>query len=64
MHMKLDLAKLGCRVVDVLVTDLAKYFNVIGHDVHPIMGARAGLGDEGHLATYTEGFSYTLPLGP
>ena len=27
------------------------------------MGARVGLGDDGHLATHTEGFSYALPLG-
>ena len=28
------------------------------------MGARVGLGEAGHLATRTEGFSYALPLGP
>ena len=37
---------------------------MIAHDVHPIVGARAGLGEADHVATHTEGFSYTLPLGP
>ena len=64
VHMKLDLAKLEHRVVDVLITDLAKFFDVIAQDVHPIVGARVGLGEADHLATHTEGFSYTLPLGP
>ena len=64
VHMKLDLARLRHRVVDVLITDLAKFFDVIPQDVHPIVGARVGLGEADHLATHTEGFSYTLPLGP
>ena len=64
VHMKLDLAKLQRRVVDVLITDLAKFFGMIAQDVHPIVGARVGLGEAGHLATHTEGFSYALPLGP
>ena len=29
VHMKLDLAKLQHRLVDILITDLAKYFDVI-----------------------------------
>ena len=62
--MKLDLAKLQHRVVDVLITDLAKFFDMIAQDVHPIVGVRVGLGEVDHLATRTEGFSYTLPLGP
>ena len=49
---------------DVLITDLAKFFDVIAQDIHPIVGARVGLGEADHLATHTEGFSYTLPLGP
>ena len=61
VHMKLDLAKLQNRVVDVLITDLAKFFDVITQDVHPIVGARVGLGEAG---THTEGFLYALPLGP
>ena len=64
MHMKLDLAKLQHRVVDVLITDLAKFFDMIAQDIHPIVGARVGLGEADHLATHTEGFSCTLPLGP
>ena len=58
VHMKLDLAKLKHRVVDVHITDPAKFVCVINQDVHPIVG-----GDADHLATHTEGFSYTLPLG-
>ena len=63
-HMKLDLARLQRRVVDVLITDLAKFFDVIAQDVHPIVGAHVGLGEASHVATHTEGFSYALPLGP
>ena len=44
MHMKLDLARLWYRLLDVLITDLAKFFDVIGKVVHPIVGARVGLG--------------------
>ena len=51
-------------MVDVLITDLAKYFDVIAQDIHPIVGAWVGLGEADHLATHTECFSYTLPLGP
>ena len=64
VHMKLDLARLQSRVVDVLITDVAKFFGVIAKDVHPIIGAHVGLGEASHLATHTEGFSYALPLGP
>ena len=39
VHMKMDLTRLQRRVVDVLVTDLAKFFDVIAQDVHPIVGA-------------------------
>ena len=64
VHMKLDLARLRHRVVDVLIIDVAKFFDVIAQDFHPIVGARVGLGEADHLATHTEGFSYILPLGP
>ena len=60
----LDLAMVERRIVDVLITDLAEFFEVIAQDVHPIVGARVGLGDTSHLATHTEGFSYALPLDP
>ena len=51
-------------MVDHLITDLAKFFDVIAQNVHPIVGAHVGLGEASHLATHTEGFSYALPLGP
>ena len=62
VHMKLDFTRLHHRVVDVLITDLVKFFDVITQDVHPIMGARLSVGEASHLATHTEGLSYTLPL--
>ena len=37
VHMKLDPARLQARVVDVLITDLAKFFDVIAQDVPPIV---------------------------
>ena len=46
------------------MTDLAKFLDVIAEDIHPIAGARVALGEADHLATHTEGFSRTLPLGP
>ena len=64
VHMKLDIAKLLNRVVEVVIAYLAKFFDVIAQDVHLIVGARVGPGEAGHLATHTEGFLYTLPLGP
>ena len=54
VHMKLDPAKLQHRLVDVLITDPGKFFDVIAQDVHPNVGARVGLGEAGHLATHTE----------
>ena len=50
--------------MDSLIRDLAKFFNVMAQVVHPIVGARVGLGEAGHVATHTKGFSYTLALGP
>ena len=47
MQMKLDLARLQHQIVDVLITDLAKFFDVIAQDIHPIVGARVGLGGGG-----------------
>ena len=64
VHMGVDLARLQRRVVDSLITDLAKFFDVIAHDVHPIVGTHVGLGEASHLATHVEGFSHALPLGP
>ena len=51
-------------MVDVLITDLVKFFDVIAQDIHPIVGARVGLGEADQRATHTEWFSYTVPLGP
>ena len=64
VHMRLDLARVQHRIVDVLITDLAQFFDAIAQDIHPIVRARVGLGEADHLATHTEGFSYSLPLGP
>ena len=64
VHMKLDLAKLGLRVVDVLNTDLARFFDEILHDVNPIVSVRVSLREAGHLAKHTEGFWYALSQGP
>ena len=35
IHMALDMARLGGQIVDVLIANLAKYFDVIAQDVHP-----------------------------
>ena len=56
VHMKLDQAQLQRRILDVLITDLVKFFDVIAQDIHPIVRARVGLGEADHLATHTEGF--------
>ena len=47
-----------------LVTNLAKFFDIMSPNVDPIVGARAGHSDEDHLTTHIEGFLYTLPLAP
>ena len=57
VHMKLNQAWLQHRVVNVLITGLAKYFDVIAQDIDPIVGAWVGLGEDDHLATHTGGFS-------
>ena len=51
VHLKLDLTRLQRRMLHVLITDLAKVFDFIAQDVHPILGARVGLGKASHLAT-------------
>ena len=51
-------------MLNVLVTNLTKFFDVISQHVHLIVGARVGLGDGRHPATHMEGFSYALRLGP
>ena len=62
VHVKLDVARLQHRAVDVLTTDLANFFDMIAQDVHPIVGSQMGPGQADHLATHTVGLSYTLPL--
>ena len=64
VHMVLDLPRLRRQVVDVLITDLAKYFDVIAQDVHPVVSSHIGLGTKDHLFTHTEGYHYTIPLEP
>ena len=64
LHIKLDPAKLERRLVVILVIYLAKFFDAMAQTVHPIVWARVGLADEGHVATHREGLFYTLPLGP
>ena len=44
VHRTLDMARLQGQVVDVLITDLAKYFDVIAQDVHPVVGNHIGVG--------------------
>ena len=56
VHTKPNQARLQHRVVDGLITDLAKYFDVIAQDIDPIVGAWVGLGEADHLATHTEVF--------
>ena len=43
--MKLDMARLRGQVVDVLISDLAKCFDAIAQDVHPIVGNYVGPGN-------------------
>ena len=63
VHMTLDIAPLRWQVVDVLIGDLAKCFDAMAHDVHPIVGSHAGLGTTDHLSAHTEGYRYTMPRG-
>ena len=51
------------QVVDVLITNLAKYFDTIAPDVHPVVGCHRGLGTKVHLFAH-EGYKYTMPLRP
>ena len=55
VHMTLDMARLWGQVVDVLITDLAKYFDAITQDVHPVVGSHIGLGTQDHLFAHTKG---------
>ena len=62
VHMVLNMAR--GQIVDVLISNLAKYFDIIAQDVHPVVGSHLGLGTADHLSTHTEEYKYTMPLGP
>ena len=64
VHMRWVLAMLQHCIVDVLITDLAKFLDMIVQDIHPIVESQVGLGEADHLAGHTEAFSYTSALGP
>ena len=49
--------------MEVLITDLSKFFDVIPQDMHPLVGAGIGLGTYEELRAHTEGYSYVVPLG-
>ena len=53
VHMALDMARLGGQTVDILIGNLAKYFDVIAQDVHPMVGSHVGLGSANHLSAHT-----------
>ena len=54
IHMTLDLAHLLKQVVDVLISDVAKCFDVIAHDMHPLVGSHIGLGTGDHNFAHTD----------
>ena len=51
VYMTLDLARLRRRVVDMRSMDVAKYFDSIAQDVHPVVGNHIGLGTQDHIFT-------------
>ena len=64
VHMKLDLARLQHRIVDVLITDLAKFFDVIAQDIHPIVGARVAWGRQTTSPPIPRGSPTPCPWAP
>ena len=60
----LKLVRLHGEMVDVIITDLAKYFNVVAKNDHQVVGSRIGLGTMDHQSAHKEGYMYTMPLGP
>ena len=62
VHRTLDMARLGGQMVDVLIGDLAKYFDDMAQDGHPVVGSLVVLGTTNHLSAHTEGNKYTMPL--
>ena len=61
--MTIDMAKMEGVRLEILITDLSKFFDVIPQDMHPVVGAWVGLGTYKELRSHTEGYSYILPLG-
>ena len=61
--MTIDMAKMEGVRLEILITDLSKFFDVIPQDMHPVVGAWVGLGTYEELRSHTEGYSYILPLG-
>ena len=59
VHMTLDLVRLRGKVVGMLITNLAKYFDIIAQ-VHPMV---IGLGTNDHLFAHTQGYKYTMLPG-
>ena len=64
VHMKLDLARLQNRIVDVLITDLAKFFDVIAQDNLPYSGSPGGPGRGRPPRHPYRGFLLHPALGP
>ena len=61
--MTIDMAQMRGTRLEVLITDLSKFFDVIPQDMHPLVGAWIGLGTYEELRAHTEGYSYVVPLG-
>ena len=61
--MTIDMAQMRGTRLEVLITDLSKFFDVITQDMHALVGAWIGLGTYGELRAQTEGYSYVVPLG-
>ena len=61
--MTIDMAQMRGTRLEVLITDLSKFFDVIPQDMHPLVAAWIGLGTYEELRAHTEGYSYVVPLG-
>ena len=60
--MTIDVAQMRGTRLEVLITDLSKFFNVMPQDMHPLVGAWIGLGTYEESGAHTEGYSYLVPL--
>ena len=56
-HMTIDMAKMEGVRLEIRITDLSKFFDVIPQDMHPVVGAWVGLGTYEELRSHTEGYS-------